>query len=715
MAGMIGGVVGTDTGLDAVFRPKTIAVIGAGRDPGGIGRVVFEGILGYGFEGTVYPVNPKATQVRSVRAWPSVESIPEPVDLAVIAVPVQHVQQVAEQCARKGVKALVVITAGFRETGGEGVERERRLLELVRANGMRMVGPNCMGVINTEPGVRLHATFARRTAEHGVISFMSQSGALGEGVLEHVEAHKIGLSKFVSLGNRADVSPNDLLEAWGDDPLTKVVLMYVESFGNPRHFTRIAREVAKKKPVLVVKSGRTSAGARAARSHTGSLAESESAVDAMLKQCGVIRIRNVQELFDTASAFASQPLPKGRKVAIVTNGGGPGIMATDALVGAGLTLAELGESTKRALKALLPDEASVQNPVDMIAGAGADTYREACRLVAADPGVDALMPIHVSIDDSVGEAIARGILEGVKGTSKTVVCCLFGAPAAAPAFAVLSRGGLPTYTFPENAAVALTHLADHAEMVARPAAPVETVMADREGAQALVLPFLGPDRVKVPDDVARRLAEKFGFRFPKERTVGGPGDVVSAAKELRFPLVLKAQGREIVHKTEVGAVALGIKSEEELAKRLDTMVASVASHGVRAESFLLQEMAAKGHEMFVGISRDPAFGPIVAVGSGGIYLEVMKDVSFGVLPLSRPDAERMVRSLRSFQILEGARGGPRADVGAVVDAVLRAAALAESIPELAELDLNPLMVYPEGKGLMAVDARAYVAPEERAM
>jgi acetyltransferase len=700
-------------GLDAIFRPRSVAVIGAGREPGGIGRTVFEGLLGYGFEGTVYPVNPKATQVRSVRAWPSVEAIPEPVDMAVICVPVQHVQAVAEQCARKGVKGLVVITAGFREVGGEGEEKERRLLELVRSSGMRMVGPNCMGVINTEPAVHLHATFTKRTAEHGVISFMSQSGALGEGVLEHVAAHQIGLSKFVSLGNRADVSPNDLLEQWGEDPLTEVVLMYVESFGNPRNFIRIASEVARRKPVLVVKSGRTSAGARAARSHTGSLAESEQAVEAMLRQCGVIRIKNVQELFDTASAFAAQPLPKGRRVAIVTNGGGPGIMATDALVGAGLSLAELSEPTKAALKKLLPDEASVQNPVDMIAGAGAETYREACRLVAADEAVDAMMVIHVSIDDSVGEAVARGILDGVKAPGKTVVCCLFGAPADAPAFAVLSRGGVPTYTFPENAAVSLAHLAHYREMASRPISAPEAVKADREGARAIVAAHLTSERIKLPDDEARRLAEKYGFRFPKERMVATPGEVANAGAEIGFPLVLKAQGREIVHKTEVGAVALGIKNPEELEKRFAAMLSSLRSHGLQAESFLLQEMAAKGHEMFVGISRDPAFGPIIAVGSGGIYLEVLKDVSFGVLPLARADAERMVRSLRSFPILEGARGGPRADLSAVVDAVLAAAALAHDSEEIAELDLNPLMVYPEGKGLVAVDARAFVAPPER--
>lgn len=702
--------MGLKAGLDSVFHPRSVAVIGAGRDPRGIGRVVFDGILGYDFQGTVYPVNPKASQVHSVRAWPSIEAIPEPIDLAVIAVPVEHVQAIAEQCERKCVKGLVVITAGFREAGGEGEERERRLLEVVRRSGMRMIGPNCMGVINTDPAVRLHATFTRRTAEHGVISFMSQSGALGEGVLEHVKAHKIGLSKFVSLGNRADVSPNDLLEEWGDDPLTKVILIYVEVFGNPRNFIRIARGVARRKPVLVVKSGRTSAGARAARSHTGSLAESEPAVDAMLRQCGVLRIKNVQELFDTASAFAAQPLPAGRSIAIVTNGGGPGIMATDALVGAGLELAELSRPTRESLKRLLPAEASVLNPVDMMAGAGAEQYREICRIVAADAGADALMAIHVSIDDSLGEAVARGVLEGVKDSRKTVVACLFGAPADAAAFGVLSKGGVPTYTFPENAAVVLAHLADYREMIARPETLPGPVKADRPAARRIIEANLVKERVKIPDDAARRLAEAYGFRFPKESLATSAAEVLEKAREIGFPLVLKVQGREIVHKTELGAVMVGIKGEAELASRLERMVASLASHRVSAESFLLQSMAPKGHELFVGISRDPSFGPLVAVGLGGIYLEVLRDVAFGVLPLSRADAERMVRSLRMFPLLEGARGEEASDVDAVVDAVVRVAALAGDNAEVLEMDLNPVFVQPKGKGVVAVDARAFVGP-----
>jgi len=700
--------------LDALLRPRSVAVIGASRTPGSIGGVLLGNLLEKGFAGPVYPVNPKATFVHSVRAYPDVASLPEAPDLAIIVVPAPQVAAAVDACGRRGVRAVVVVSAGFREVGPEGAARERELLAIVRRHGMRMVGPNCLGVLNREEDVRLDATFAPAWPPSGGVAFSSQSGALGLAILEYAKEIGIGISQFVSVGNKADVSGNDLLEFWETDPGTRVILLYLESFGNPRRFLEIARRVGRVKPILAVKSGRTSAGRRAASSHTGALAGPDTAVDALCAQSGVIRTDTIEELFDVAMVLAHQPPPRGNRVAIVTNAGGPAIMATDACETHGLEVPPLAETTVAALRTHLPPEASTRNPVDMIASADAAAFERAVRLVAADPGIDAVLVIFVppmiTAPEAVAGAIVRGALAATeelaaRGESpKPIVSCFMGARGVP---AALREGAIPSFAFPESAAIALSRAARWGRQRDEPPGAFPVLERfDLPRARAAVVRALEGrgDGWMRPEEVNEVLGA-IGLARPVSTRARTAEEAVAAARSMGGAVALKVVSDAITHKSDVGGVRLGLRGERDVA---DGFAAVARAADGRCEGVLVQAMVEGGVDTLVGVTRDPAYGPLVAFGLGGVDVELLGDVVFRLAPLTDRDAREMVRSIRAARRFGAWRGAPPSDVAAIEDALLRIGRLADEVPEIAEMDMNPLRVRAQGEGAVVLDARIAV-------
>lgn len=698
--------------LDGLFRPRSIAVIGASRKKGHLARELLHNLIVHEFQGAIYPVNPHAEVIHSIQAYPSVEAIPHPVDLAMIVVPRDHVLDAAEACGRKGVKGIVVISSGFREVGPRGVERERKLVEICRSTGMRMVGPNCMGILNTDPAVQLAATFAGTYPRRGPIGFLSQSGALGAALLSHADSLGLGMTMFASMGNKADVSGNDLLEYWEDDPDTRVVLMYLESFGNPRKFTQIARRVTKRKPVVAVKAGRTDAGAAAAASHTGALAGSDTAADALLAQCGVIRAQTVNELFDVAMAFSSQPLPAGRRVAILTDAGGPAIMATDALVAAGLEMATLAPETERKLAEGLSEDASVRNPVDMLGHSGGEDYARCLPLVLADPGVDAVIALYVPpvMHDPV--AVAHAIFQAAAGSAKPVLCVLMAHETVIDAVKHAGGPTLPIYGFPEGAVRALAAMVRYREMRDRDPGTAPAFDVDRAGAEAILRRAAAEGREHLALDEAQRVLACYGLRFATSRLVRDRAELRAALRETGTPAVLKISSPDIVHKTEIGGVVKDVRSPDDAEVAFDALLhrAKSAFPQARIDGVLVQQMVRGGREMILGVTTDPSFGPLLMAGLGGVYVEVLKDVAFRVHPITDLDAREMVEGLRAAPLLRGVRGERPMSIGTYVDALLRVSRLVSDFHGLRELDVNPFIVGETPEESVAVDARVRIDP-----
>lgn len=696
--------------LGAIFHPRSVAVVGASRNKSSVGRQIFDNLLHGDFQGPVYPVNPTAHEVGSVKAYRSVLDIPDEVDLAVLSVPASRTLDVVDECGRKGVKGLVVITAGFREIGGEGAVREEQLVALLKKYGMRAIGPNCMGITSNHPDVSMNATFSTAQVKHGNIAFVSQSGALGMAILDQAQELGLGLSYFVSLGNKANVSTNDLLVEWADDPGVQTILLYLENFGNPRRFIELARKVGRTKPIVAVKSGRTAAGARAARSHTGALAERDIAAEALFEQCGVVRARTIQELFEYARVFSRAPIPKGRRVAIVTNSGGPGIMATDALNENQLELAELSPETKDMLRAKLLPEASVANPIDVIAGGGPDHVGAAVSATLADPNVDAVLVIYtppVFIDE---EAVVRAILAAERH-GKPLIACVLGRTTGSKAFHLLSDAGVATYTYPEPAVRALAALYAYGERLARDVGTVPTLPGiDRKGAHAIVERALkAGDSWLAPDD-AMALMRAYGIRVARTLRVSDAQAAAEAARGIGAPVAMKGIAPNLIHKSEAGGVWLNI-APHEVATAYEEMRARLGRAGFEMEGALIQEMVPRGREVILGMTSDPKFGPLLMFGLGGVYVEVLKDVVFRLAPLTNMDANRMVRAIRGWPLLEGVRGEAPADVPALEDALLRLSQMVTDLPEIAEIDINPLIVAGTGQGALAPDARVRLWPE----
>jgi len=697
--------------MRAFLAPRSVAVVGASRRRGTVAGELFHNLLTVGFNGPVYPVNPNTPVVQSVLAYPSLGEVPGPVDLAVLVVPAPAVIGAAREAAAKGVRALVVISAGFAETGPEGAERQARLLRVCRDAGMRLIGPNCLGVLNTDPDVRLDATFGPAVPLPGGVGFMSQSGALGLAIVDYANALGLGLSSFVSVGNKADISGNDLLNYWEQDDRTGLVLLYLESFGNPRKFARIARRVARSKPVLAVKSGRSAAGARASSSHTGALlAASDVTVDALFRQAGVIRTDTLAELFDVAALLANQPAPKGRRVGIVTNAGGPGIMCADACEAGGLEVVELSPELRAKLAEGLPAAAAVTNPVDMLASAPAEHYRRTVELVVASGEVDAAIVIFIPPLLTEPAEVAGAVRAGAAAGSVPVLSVIMSA-GELPREPDEAGVRLPTYRFPEDAAHALARAAEYGSWRERPEGHVPDLPGMRhDEAVALLAASLaeGPQpRWLAPDEVAA-LLDCYGLPLAEWRLAGTAEEAGAAAEELGGPIALKAVAPLLLHKTEARGVRLGLAGAEHVRAAAEEMAAAVAAAGHTLERFLVQRMVGGGVELLVGVVNDASFGPVVACGAGGTAVELLKDVAVRITPLTDRDAADMVRSLATFPLLDGYRGAPKADVAALEDLLLRVSALVEAHPQVAELDCNPVKVLPHGA--VVVDARVRVEP-----
>jgi acetyl coenzyme A synthetase (ADP forming)-like protein len=702
--------VAATAAMDAFLAPRSVAVIGASRRRGTVSGELFHNLLAAGFNGPVYPINPKASVVQSVLAYKSVLDVPGPVDLAVLVVPAPSVVQAARECATKGVRAIVVISAGFAETGPEGARRQRELLRVCRAAGMRLIGPNCLGIVNTDPQVGLDATFGPIVPLPGRVGFLSQSGALGLAIIDYANALGLGLSSFVSVGNKADISGNDLLSYWEQDDRTGLVLLYLESFGNPRKFARIARRVARTKPVLAVKSGRSAAGARASSSHTGALlAASDVTVDALFDQAGVIRTDSLAELFDVASLLANQPIPAGRRVGIVTNAGGPGIMCADACEAGGLQIVELSPRLQARLREGLPAEAAVANPVDMLASAPAEHYRRTVELVAASGEVDAVIVIFIPPLRTDPAEVARAVRDAAATAGPVPVLSVVMSASDLPVEPDGPGPRLPRFRFPEDAARALVRAVEYGSWRRRPEGQVpELPEAHRDEAAALLAAALadGPGpRWLAPAEVARLLA-CYGVLVADWRLAGSPEEAGAAAAELGGPVALKAVAPRLVHKTEAHAVRLGLTGAEQVQVAAREMAEQVAAEGYPVDGFLVQRMVGDGVELLVGVVHDASFGPVIACGAGGTAVELLKDVAVRITPLTDRDAAEMVRSLATFPLLDGYRGAAKADVAALEDLLLRVGALVEAHPEVAELDCNPVKVLPDGA--VVVDARIRV-------
>lgn len=686
--------------MTAFFEPRSIAVIGAGRKRSGIGAKIFHNLVSGGFQGVVYPVNERAGVVGSVAAYPRVTEIPGEVDLAFVVVPAGEVAGVIDDCVTKGVRAIVVITAGFSEVGAEGRAREAILLEKVRDAGVRMIGPNCMGIVNSDPKIALNGTFAPINPPEGRVAMSTQSGALGLVILDYATQLNLGISTFVSVGNKADVSSNDLIQYWAEDPRTDVILLYLESFGNPRKFGRIAKRIARTKPIVVVKAGRSSAGARAASSHTGALASTDAVVGALFRQAGIIRTDTLEELFDVANLLAHQPVPAGRRVAVLTNAGGPGILAADACEANGLELPMLTDATVAELRSFLPATASVANPVDMIASATAQDYLKATRALLADERVDSVIVIYIPPVLTDIEGVAAAIVEGVRDAGGKTVIADFMSAKGAPEI----LRSIPNYIFPEAAASALAKVTNYAEWRSRPAGIVpvfDDIRAD--DAKAIVEQALARGGGWLSPMEIGELFTAVGIPVAKWRFASNLDDALRAAREIGFPVALKAAGPTILHKTEIGGVRLNLADENAVRLAHDDMITRLGSD---LTGVIVQEMVAGGVEVVVGTTLDRTFGPLVLYGSGGILVELLNDVAFRINPLTDLDVQDMINEVKGTALLRGYRGSKPADERALADLIARVSALIEICPQIHEMDANPVKILE--KGAIVVDARIRV-------
>ncbi len=709
--------VGRSPDLQEIFRPASVAVVGASNRPGKVGASLFRNILAAGFQGVAYPVNPSWKSVSGVRCYPDIRSLPEAPDLGVIIVPAAAVPDTVDELGEIGAKGVVIITAGFREVGEAGAELEAEVVRRAERYRMSVVGPNCFGVFNTDPSVALNATFSETLPPSGNIAFVSQSGALGAGILRYAASERIGFSRFVSVGNRAGVDENDLLLALGNDPSTTVILLYVESLANGRRFLETAREVTEHKPVLVIKSGRTSAGESAAKSHTGSLAQSgrDQLYDSLFEQSGVQRVDTLGEMFRAAKIFASGLALDGPRLAILTNSGGPGIVAADAAVRHGLELPKLSAQVHDRIAPHLPSIAAVANPLDMTADIGGEAYRQTLSTLLDSGELDGALVIATPTGTLTGEVVVRAVLEARAMSHKPVVACLFGLTDLSQEAKTLEANGVPCYTFPEEAIEGLAGLARYRAWRTRPRLPVRSFPVDLERVRRVLERAEDRHASVLPEYASRDLLQAYGIPVPKVEFARTAKEAVAAAEHVGYPVVLKVASPDISHKTDVGGVALDLADAaavEEAVARMEARVRrSVPS--ARIEGFEVESQVPPGKEVLLGIQRDPGFGPIVVFGMGGIYVETLRDVTFRLAPLRPLSAEHMVRAVRSFPLLEGVRGEPPSDIPALIEILERVSQLAVEQPEVAELDINPLIVRPAGQGAVAVDARVVLGPPSR--
>jgi acetyltransferase len=698
-----------------IFSPRSIAVIGASTRQESVGRAVFSNILFSGYTGIVYPVNPKARGILGVRAYHSVWDIPGEVDLAVVITPSKEVPTVIEECGEKGVKSAIIITAGFKEIGKKGADLEKRVIEISKKHSISLIGPNCLGVINTNPEISFNATFVRGMLKPGNIAFLSQSGALGLAALEYARGKNIGLSKFVSIGNKADINATDLLEALKDDPDTDVILLYLEDLSDPKGFIKLAREITseipKRKPILAVKSGRTVEGAKAASSHTGALGSSDEAYDSFFTQCGVLRVETIAELFNYAMAFSTQPLPKGNRVGIVTNAGGFGILATDAAVRHGLKLATFDTKTTAILDKGLPPTANINNPVDIIGDAKKERYTLALESVLKDRNVDGVITIMTPPPMISLKEITSAISDIILKYNKPVMACAMGVTDISESLNILDDKNIPHYRFPEAAARALANMSNYALWLRRPRAEVKTFEnVNKKRVKEVLLRAKKEKRKFLPEPEAHQVLQAYGFPVLDFRLAKSELECIDYAKQIGYPVALKIVSPDVLHKVDVGGVKVNINSERDLIKAYNNIIKNVKSSVADANIWgvLVQQMAKKGKETIIGMSRDPHFGPMLMFGLGGVYVEVLKDVTFRVAPIRDLSAQQMIKNIRGYKILKGYRGEKPSDINVLAECLERLSQLVVDFPELNELDINPLIVHEKGKGAKVVDARILI-------
>ena len=685
------------------LAPQSVAVVGASHERGKIGSEILHNLVSAGYRGRLFAIHPTAVDIDGVKAYPNIAAVPGDVDLAVVSVPAAHVSQVVDDCIAKHVKAIVIISAGFAETGAEGRALETAILTRIRAAGIRLVGPNCMGVLNTDDAVRLNATFSPVYPPAGSVAMSTQSGALGLAVLDYARDLGIGLSTFVSVGNKADVSSNDLIQYWAGDAQTSVILLYVESFGNPRKFSQIARRVARRKPIVVVKSGRSLAGARAASSHTGALASSDAIADALFRQAGVIRTTTLEEMFDVGRLLAGQPVPRGRRVAILTNAGGPGILAADACEAAGMTLPALSDRSVGELRSFLPAAAAVGNPVDMIASATADQYERSLGALLDDDQVDNVLVIFIPPIVTKGEDVAAAIKRAVAARAgRKPVLAVFMSAHSGAAF----LDPIPCFSFPEAAAIALARATAYGEWLAQPeSAPFEAGDVDRLAVRGIVDRVLGRGGGWLTPDETQSLLGAVRLPVARSRVAASEDEAIVAADDIGYPVAIKAIGPRIVHKTDVGGVKVGLNTPDDVRDAWRDLTSRL---GTSMTGVLVQEMVTGGVEMLIGAVEDPTFGPVLLCATGGTLAELLKDTQFRLHPLTEHDAAAMIDGLRGARLLRGYRGAKPADEHALEDALLRLSVLVGLCPEIQELDINPLVVLEHG--VRALDVRVRVEP-----
>ncbi len=707
--------VATVASLQPFFQPNGVAVIGASRDPTSIGYRVLKSLVDNNFQGPVYPVNPKADVIHSMHVYPNIKEVPQQVDLAVIVVPAEKCLQVVEDCADAGVRGVIVVTAGFAETGELGQRRQEKLLEAVRGSGMRMIGPNCLGLLNPKPSVSLNASFSPVFPESGSLAMLSHSGAFGLAILSMAKEHSMGLSSFVSVGNKPDVSGNDLLQYWESDQSTDVILLYLESFGNPRRFSRIARRISRKKPIIAVKGGQTEAGERAVSSHTANLAGNRAGLEALFKQTGVLRAASLENMFDLAAALANQPLPQGRRIGIVTNAGGPGILCADTCESNHLEIPELDEETKDRLREVLPREASLVNPVDMVASAGPEEYRECVSAVMESPNIDAVIVLYIPVSEGEVDKTLDFIGQGISSAreehpDKPVMLCQV-ADEHKSLFLELEQERVPTYEFPETPAHLIRKMADYREWLEKPAGEIpsfDVYQQDKVKKWDARLSSTYEDQW-LPMDVGRELLQDFDFPLASGRVVTSADEAGEVAAEVGFPVAAKLASTEVIHKTEEGGVKLDLKSEEEVAnayRQMEEKFGATDADGPM-NGMLVQEMITEGLEIIIGVSTDPKFGHLISFGLGGIFVEVMSDVTFRMAPLTDQDAREMLDEIRGARLLDGYRGQPAVDREALENLLLRVSELTQHMPRVQEMDFNPVFARTKGDGCSIVDVRIH--------
>ncbi len=696
--------------IDAIMNPRSIAVVGATNRPESVGYAIFRNIIDGGYQGVLFPVNPARKSVQSIKCYPSVSDIPDEIDLVVIVVPSTAVSKVIEESGKKGVKGAIVITAGFKEVGGEGIKLELELKEVAKKYGISVIGPNCLGVINNQSITKMNASFATKMPKAGNIAFISQSGALCTSVLDYAEGRNIGFSKFISFGNKADVSEIDLLKYLKDDPETDVILMYLEDITHGRTFLETAREIAWKvqKPMIAIKSGRSAAGARAAASHIGSLAGSDNAYEAIFRQSGIHRVETISELLDYAVAFAKQPLPNGNRIAIITNAGGPGIMATDSAIRHQLEIATLSDHTKKILRENLPPTAAINNPVDVIGDATHERYEIAIHTILQDENVDGAIVILTpqAMTDIV--ETAEIVPKATEGIQKPVLCSFMGVVDVSEGIDYLEAHGIPNYTFPEEAVRSMAAMVRFRQYLNLGDREEVLYPVDRKATAAFIKERLGSrESHYLSQHEANRILKDYGFPVLKSHLIVNESEIAKAAAEMGFPVVMKIMSPDIIHKYDAGGVMLKISTPQEAQQAYQTIMINAKKYNASAkiDGVLMEQMAKKGVEVIIGAFRDPKFGPMCMFGLGGTLVEVMEDVTFRFAPMWKISAEIMVTSIKAYKILKGIRGNPPSDIKSIIECILRLSQLVTEHPEIAELDINPLIVYPEGQGCAVADSR----------